>query len=453
MTAGDRRDGQDAGRANPYAPANLDPPSRFDVAGEQATSKRYQVLALLTLAAAISYLARNAVGVAESSIREDLGLSLRQSGWFMGAFFWSYALLQVPGGWFVHRRGARLAMFLFACSWSVAAFCIALAPGLWLLLSAQLIMGAAQAGLFPASCHSIFHWIPLARRTLGCGVLTMGMQVGAIAAALLTGPLIVWIGWRWVFAVYAVPGFCWALLFLLRFRDDPKNDTDVNAAELALIEAGRHQEAGPPDSPTPTPWASIARNPAIWFLCGQQICRGAGYMFFASWFPTFLQETRGVSVEDSGYLQSLVFVGTMTGCLLGGWLTDWIWRRTGSLRLSRSGVGATFLFGCSLLIVAAWFVESTLLAVALLSLGALLAALAGPCAFSATIDIGGSHVPQVFGLMNMTGNFAAAACPILVAELFQWSSNWTLVLLVFAGIYSLGAVSWALVDCRRGIDG
>ncbi len=427
------------------------PPKSVWRSDDRPTQTRYQVLALLTVAAAIAYTARNAVGVAESTIREDLGLSLRQSGWFMGTFFWSYAVLQVPGGWLAHRRGTRLAMFLFACGWSVAALAIGLAPGLWLLLAAQLIMGAAQAGIFPASCYSIAHWISLARRTLACGLLAMGMQVGAITAGVLTGPLIESMGWRWVFVAYAVPGFLWAAWFLIRFRDDPKSDPAVNGEELAIIRAGKVHDHGPTGVSAPTPWSAIAHSPAIWFLCGQQICRAAGYMFFASWFPTFLQETRGVSVKDSGYLQALVFAGTLTGCLCGGLLTDWIWQRTGNLRLSRSGVGATFLCGCALLILSAWFVESTVLAVTLLSLGAVFAALAGPCAFSATIDIGGDHVPQVFGLMNMMGNFAAAACPILVAELFEWTSNWTLVLLVFAGIYFAGACSWALVDCRRGI--
>ena len=415
------------------------------------TWKRYQVIALLALAAALAYVARNGVGVAESSIREDLGLSLRQSGWFMGTFFWTYAVLQVPGGWLAHRYGTRLTMFLFACGWSSAALFIGLAPGLWLLLAAQLIMGAAQAGIFPASCYSISHWISLSRRTLACGVLAMGMQVGAIAAGMLTGPLIEAIGWRMVFVAYAVPGFLWAAGFLILFRDDPSHDKNVNASELSLIRADREASTQSPAASGATPWAAIAGNPAIWFLCGQQICRAAGYMFFASWFPTFLQTTRGVSVEDSGYLQALVFAGTFTGCLLGGLLTDWIWKRTGNLRLSRSGVGATFLFCCAMLILSAWFVESTLLAVMLMALGALFAALAGPCAFAATIDIGGDHVPQVFGLMNMSGNFAAAACPILVAELFEWTSNWALVLLVFAAIYLIGACSWALVDCRRKI--
>ena len=55
--------------------------------------------------------------------------------------------------------------------------------------------------------------------------------------------------------------------------------------------------------------------------------------------------------------------------------------------------------------------------------------------------------------MNMTGNFAAAACPIVIAEIFAWTSNWSIVLLLFAALYLLGAICWALVDCRQTISG
>ncbi len=427
----------------------------YQAAGAESSSQptmvRHEVIGLLTLAAAIAYLTRNAVSVAESTIREDLGLTIRQSGWFMAAFFWSYAALQVPSGSVAHRRGTRFAMVAFACAWSVAAICIGVAPGLWLLVVAQLLMGAAQAGIFPSSCYAISHWTPLARRTLACGALAAGMQVGAITASLTTGALIDVMHWRWVFALFAVPGFLWAAGFFLRFRNHPVDDPKVNDEELAIIRVGRLLEDISSNTISPTPWRLIFRNPALWFLCGQQVCRAAGYMFFASWFPTFLQETRGVSVKESGYLQALVFAGTLAGSLFGGLLTDWIWQRTGNLRISRSGVGATFLFGCAVLILCAWFVESTFLAVLLLSVGSLLAAMAGPCASAASIDIGGNHVPQVYGIMNMTGNFAAAACPILIAELFEWTSNWTIVLLLFAAIYLVGAICWAMVDCRQQI--
>ncbi|MCB1089628.1 MAG: MFS transporter, partial [Verrucomicrobiae bacterium] len=365
---------------------------------------RFSVLFWLTAAAVLAYLCRSAIGVAESTIRGEFQLSESQSGWFMGAFFWTYAVFQVPGGWLAHRRGTRVAMALFVLMGSASTLALGLAPAFWLLIAAQFFMGIAQAGLFPASCLSISHWIPLARRTFACGILTTGMQVGAIAAALLTGILIGQIGWRWVFVCFALPGFIWVLRFWWRFRDDPRADPSVNAAELALIESDRDEPvpSSTEEAGEPTPWLAMARNPAVWFLCGQQVCRAAGYMFFASWFPTFLQETRGISVKDSGYLQALVFSGTLTGCLLGGWLTDLIWTRTRSLRLSRSGVGAAFLGACGLLILGAWFVQSIPLGVALLTLGSLFAALAGPCAFSACIDIGGRHTPQVFGVMNMT---------------------------------------------------
>ena len=114
--------------------------------------------------------------------------------------------------------------------------------------------------------------------------------------------------------------------------------------------------------------------------------------------------------------------------------------------MSRSGVGAGALGLCGMLIFGAWFVKDPTTAVALMSLGSLFAALAGPCALAATIDIGGNRVPQVYGLMNMSGNFAAAACPVLVAKLFQWTENWNVVLLLSAGVYLTGAVCWLFAN-------
>ena len=419
------------------------------------TTVRYQVLAWLTIAAALSYLCRSAVSVPESTVRGDLGLTLEESGWFMGAFFWTYAIFQVPCGWFSERVGPRIALAVFAVGWSMAMIGIGIAPGFWLLIVAQLIMGVAQAGVFPAACNSIGHWMPLAHRTLGCGVFTAGMQVGAIITSGIVGVLMLALGWRWVFVAFAVPGILWAVGFMSWFRDRPELTPAVNSGELELIRAGRNMIDLNQSDVNPSPadndragLLSIAFSPVMLWLCGQQICRASGYMFFASWFPTFLQQTRGVSVAQSGYLQGLVFAGTLTGCIFGGMLTDWIWRRTGALRLSRSGVGAAALGACSLLILAAWFVKNAELAVAMLTLGSFFAALAGPCAFAATIDIGGSRVPQVFGLMNMVGNLAAAACPVMVGKLFQVTANWNLVLLLFAGVYLVGAVCWVFVNPR-----
>jgi ACS family glucarate transporter-like MFS transporter/ACS family D-galactonate transporter-like MFS transporter len=410
------------------------------------------------LAAALAYLCRNAVGVAESTIREDLGLSLEQSGWFMGSFFWSYAIFQVPSGWFSARLGTRIALTAFALGWSAATFAVGVAPGFWLLIVAQLMMGVTQAGVFPASCNSIGHWTPLAQRSLACGMVAAGMQLGGILASVLTGAFIAPLGWRWVFVAFGLPGVLWSAWFYYWFRDQPEQVPALNSSELELIRSDSDRDRkkdGSIQAAAAGEWMAllaVIRSPVIWWLCGQQVCRAAGYMFFASWFPTFLQETRDVSIGASGFLQGLVLLGTLAGSIFGGLLTDWVWRRTKNLRLSRSGVGAAFLGACAVLVLGAWFVQNAALAVALLAVGAFFAALAGPCALSATIDIGGSRVPQVFGLMNMCGNFAAAACPILVGKLFAWTANWNLVLLLFAGVYFAGAICWVFVHPQRGLS-
>ncbi|QDT53737.1 putative sulfoacetate transporter SauU [Caulifigura coniformis] len=422
-------------------------------ANQRPTAVRYGAIAWLVTAAALAYLTRNSVGVAESRIRDDLGLTLGESGWFMGAFFWTYALFQVPTGSFSHRFGTRLALSLFALGWSIATFATAIAPGFWLLIAAQLLTGVAQAGIFPASTKSIKDWMPMSQRSFGCGLLTMGMQLGAVTASVLTGELLGIMSWRWVFVLFSIPGVVWTIGFAFRFRDRPELSPRVNEAERRLILSGRpaEQTDEAADDVGPTDWGAMLRHPGLWLLYGQQICRAAGYMFFASWFPTFLQQTRGVSIAQSGYMQSAVLAGSLTGGLFGGLVVDWIWKRTGNLRLSRSGVASFAMGTCGLLILASWFVEDARLAIGLLTMGTMLASLAGAAMFAAVIDISGGRVAQVLGAVNMIGNFAVALCPILVGKLFEQTSNWNLVLVLFAGLYLLGGLFWAFFCPRRGI--
>ncbi|HWL09801.1 MAG TPA: MFS transporter, partial [Planctomicrobium sp.] len=314
-------------------------------------------------------------------------------------------------------------------------------------------MGIAQAGIFPASTNSVNYWSPMSERSLGCGLLAVGMQTGAIAASLLTGILLGHIGWRASFTLFAIPSFLWAVFFYVRFRDRPELSPQTNLAERKLIAKNRpiQRETAAEEDTGPTDWGAMLRHRGLWLIYGQQICRAAGYMFFASWFPTFLQQTRGVSIAQSGILQGMIFAGALLGGLFGGILSDWIWRRTGNLWLSRCGVGAFALGGSGLMILGSWFVQQPLLAVAMLATGVMFASLAGPPMFAIVIDISGSRVPQVLGAVNMMGNLAVAACPILIGELFARTQNWDLVLLIFAGIYFTGAVCWALVNPCVGI--
>jgi MFS transporter, ACS family, D-galactonate transporter len=400
----------------------------------------------LSAAAVLAYFCRNSVGVAESTIRAQLKLSESEMGWFLGAFFWSYALFQVPAGYLGQRLGTRIVLGWSGITWSLGIILLGGASNLTMLIAAQLLMGLAQAAVFPCAVQSISVWIPESKRATACSALSIGMQIGAIITASLTGILITRQDWRLVFMGYAVPGVLWAIGFLANFRNHPAQHPAVNPAEYELINPQPLEYAAEAKKSPAMPWLTIMSNRSILCLCGQQMFRAAGYAFFSLWFPTFLQETRGIKVAESGYLQTTVFMATLLGGLAGGLVVDAIYHRTKNLRLSRSGVGTVCMLCCSWLIFCAYFANSALMAVALIDLGAFAAALAGSCAYVTTIDIGRKHVPAVFGLMNMSGNLAAAATPVVIGYVFYSTSNWNIVLAVFGAAYLLAAICWWLVD-------
>jgi MFS family permease len=413
---------------------------------------RYRVLALLCLAATIAYIPRNCIGVAEGDIERDLRLSPEEMGWVMSAFFITYAVFQIPSGWLGHVWGARRTLALFAAAWSVASALVGLAMGMPLLLLTRLTMGGAQAGLFPGSTAAVARWFPARRWGLANGLLGSFMQIGAAVAVLLTGLLLEPLGWRWLFVLYAVPGLVWAAWFVVWFRDRPEDHPAVNAAELALLEPqsalADKQASGHPE---PTPWEALFSSPAMMCICGQQFFRAAGYMFYTSWFTTFLMKTRDVNVAEAGVLTSLPIWAYVVGSALGGAVSDWVLTRTGSRRLSRQGLSVASLLGCALLILVAYLIHDAWPAVLVITAGSLCSAFAGAPAYTITIDMGGRHVAPVFATMNMSGNVGAAVFPLLVPPLLAWTGSWDAVLFLFAGIYLAAALCWVPFDAEGTI--
>src|SRR5262245_52126172 len=112
------------------------------------TVVRFAVLGGLCAAAALAYVSRNAIAVAESTVRADLRLKPEESGWLISAFFMSYAVGQIPGAWVGQRLGARRALPLFAVVWSLATAATG-AGGFYMLVGMRVVKGFAQAGLFP----------------------------------------------------------------------------------------------------------------------------------------------------------------------------------------------------------------------------------------------------------------------------------------------------------------
>jgi len=160
---------------------------------ERPTRVRHLVIASAWLMSALLYLDRFCISVAQSFIQEDLGLTSGQVGWMLSAFFWTYALGQVPSGWFSDRFGSRIMLTSYVLLWSLFTGLTGAAGSFAAVLLLRLGFGLAQAGAYPTAASIVSKWVPLHGRGLANGIIAVGGRVGGTLAMFATGYLLVWL--------------------------------------------------------------------------------------------------------------------------------------------------------------------------------------------------------------------------------------------------------------------
>lgn len=422
---------------------------------------RYVVVGLFCSLAAIAYLSRNAISVFaadKSFVAEfrqadmDADAATQALSHVMSAFFWSYALLQIPFGWLGQRFGTRAMLSAYMAACGVLTLAMGLSTTIVILTVVQVLLGATQAGMLPTAMRSVADWIPTTRRGSVSGLIAACMQIGGAIASSLTGYLAdIGYSWRQILAFYSVPALLWAVSFAAWFRNLPEQHSGVTPAELSLIRAG--QTAASAATPKESiDWYRLVTCGALWAINSQQFFRAAGYIFFATWFPKFLRETYHVSLAEAGLLSSLPLITILMGSTSGGWLADHLLKRTNSRAIARKLVASVSLITCSLLIAGAYWTRTAESAIVLISCGTFFSGVAGPCAFAQTIDIAGRQVSVVFGMMNMLGNIGAAICPPIVTAFAARTQSWSSVLFLFGAIYFAGGVSWLFLDAEQRLS-
>ena len=409
---------------------------------------RYQVLAFLCVSAAIAYIQRAALSVPAAEIAGDLRFAdlARDMGWIQSVWYLSYGLMQIPSGWIADRLGSRHALAIFSIVWSLATLLSAFATDFVSLLLTWALMGASQAGAFPCAAKAIGNIFPETERARATGLLASGMTIGGAIAPLCTAsflealtPLTDVVAterWRLLLAAYAIPGVVWSIAFLGL----------ISRRKLPATESTSQVR-------TPVDWSRMVRSLPLALLCGQQFFRAAGMVFFMTWFPTFLQKTRDVTLLGSGVLTTVAGVGGVLGSLTGGYFSDWLLKRTGNMRLSRQGIAVAGMGCCSLLILSSFFVRDVNSSIALIALGAFCATFGGVSGYTVAISFGGRHVATVFSTMNMFGNLGAALFPITAGWLVAQTGNWNLILFLFAGLMAIDALCWALLNPKGTLFG
>ena len=272
-------------------------------------------------------------------------------GYTFSVFAASYGLFEIPAGWWGDRIGQRRMLTRIVVCWSVFTALTGVVRSYFALMFARCVFGAAEAGAFPTVTRGLARWFATAERGSVTGLIWTGVRLGGALAPPLATLLIASAGWRATFIIFAAVGLVWSAVFWMWYGDVPSQHSGVNHTELARIRNAPATAASEVRRQEPvrtqallrisTPWKRIFGSGTMWALFWMYFATSYGFWFFLTWLPTYLTREHGVTAGNAGLLAAMPLGLGAISCLAGGALSDWLTRRTGSLRWGRSLVGLT----------------------------------------------------------------------------------------------------------------
>ena len=371
---------------------------------------RWFLVGFLILGGVVNYLDRSTLSVANTTIAGEFGLDPLAMGLLLSAFSWPYAIANLPAGYLVDKFGPKK-MFAFAAgAWSLVSIVTAAANSFGVLYACRVALGITESPFFTSALKVNERWFNKSERALPVSLVNTGSQIANAIAR------------------------------------------DPTLKEQALIK-GAEAEARVAASVEKVGWGRLLLQSNTWFMV-----LGAFGIFYTvwvylTWLPSYLQTARGFSLAQSGWLASLPFLCGIIGVIFGGWLSNRLVRRgVNTVRARKIPiVGGAILAAAAVLPVA--YVDSTPLAIVLLSVGYFASQVPIGCLWTLASDVAPSNqVASLGAIQNFGGFIGAAVAPVVTgAILTSTGGNYTTVFLIGGVLLLVGALSYGLFVKDRSV--
>ncbi|MDR5828190.1 MFS transporter [Caballeronia sp. LP006] len=297
--------------------SRIEAPALDAVTSERATSVRWRIFGVVFLITLINLVDRISLSIAMPTIAKEYALSPAMQGLILSSFFWSYALLQIPGGWLIDRYGPRKIIAGATVLWGIFQTLMGAAGGGLSMLFLRVGLGGAEAPLFPAGSKLNALWLSKKERGRGAVLMDAGSPLGAAIGGLAISNLILAFGsWRMAFVVAGIATIAAGWLAWRYLRDDPAKHPFVNGAELARIRDGAAPVAASVIAEEPLPLRSTIA------MCVGRMSWAMIFFGLITWGPSYLTQARGLSLSQIGAATFFIFFSGALGSLSGGFLCD-----------------------------------------------------------------------------------------------------------------------------------
>ncbi|CAN7559853.1 MFS transporter [Caballeronia sp. 15711] len=400
---------------------------------------RWMVIFLCFLAIAINYVDRANLAVAAPQIQKALNIGPAQMGLVMSGFFWTYALMQMPFGWFVDKVGARIALPLAVGWWSIFTALTAATSSVAGMFGCRLMLGVGEAGAYPACAKLVAQWFKPAQRAFATSIFDSGSRVGSALSIPIVALIISGFGWEASFVATGAVGLLWVLGWFVIYRNPSRGDLtgEENVTPAPRDKTGDRNIT----------WASLFRHRTLWGMMLGFFCLNFVIYFFITWFPSYLVQTRGFSLKSLGTLGMIPALISIPGGWLGGIVSDALYKRGWSLTKSRKTCMVGGMLLSSIITLSAF---TTSIYVMLASFGIAYGSLAFAAAsiWSLPGDVAPTpdYVASISGIQNFASNLAGIVITTFTGLMLALTKgSFTIPLIVAGGFCFLGAFSYLVI--------
>lgn len=392
-------------------------PTRTSLSG-----KEWAVLLLLVISGFLNYFDRSNLSAGATDIRRELALSPYQLGLLLGAFFWTYALMQLLGfaGWLVDRFNVCWILAVGFFLWSAATAVTGVAQAFAMVFGLRLLLGFGESIAYPSYSRILANHFPEHHRGFANAMIDAGTKSGPALGTLLGGLLMARYGWRVFFIVLGSVSLVWLVPWLIWMprgrgvsaREDPEGIPSV---------------------------AAILRHRSAWCTGLGLFCSNYFWYFLLTWLPPYLETERHFPKEKMAVWGALAYFAIACSAVVSGKLSDrWIARGASPTRVRKAfaGVGLTL----STIILPVGVVKDEHIAMGLLMLTCVCFGLFTANLFAITQTLAGPRAAGKWtGLQNGFGNLAGVAAPGFTGWVVQQTGQFYLAFVVAAVIVLIGA--------------
>ncbi|CAM9760326.1 unnamed protein product [Choristocarpus tenellus] len=337
---------------------------------------------------------RMGFSIAFTQLAATEGLDEGVKGRVLSAFFYGYALMQVPGGIISSRVGGRRVLMASFTLWGVVS---GLMPSNleggspWIIVACRVAIGLSQGVIVPASHTVLAGWIPVLERGRLVSLAMSGMYLGSALSMLVVPRLVKKNGPGAEFNLAGLLALSWLMLWSSMGRDPPERaalgsndkpvedtprmieEDEVEQGGIHLIRQHSLTETQEEKSLLMTsndegvtaqtgamltkriPWGVMIRSSAVWAIVSNNFGFHYGTYVLMSWMPTYFQDLVGVSLHEMGpTLKAMPYVMMFLSSNVGGWLGSWlISTKSVSIQYSRKLVNTLgfLIAGASMLVM------------------------------------------------------------------------------------------------------